>query len=243
MDLQQGGGLAQGLIRLQVLSHAGRHPGADWRASLLQRLRGCVIRPPSAVQAAGPCMLQPLQGSWPLRPLAAHPCTTLQMRACIGDLHCWRSCALSPGLASVTPTNQLRYSCQEGRTSGCHAGQRAPEAGKGLRLALGQLIGPVGALKDAGREHVRVPALVYGAQEVYRDVHSQQLPLLFKALQILVKGLPAHLRQSWKVFRLVSESMSILHLVVVRHYKEGLQVTATTLQADRNFLICQVFTQ
>ena len=79
---------------------------------------------------------------------------------------------------------------------GWHVWQRAPEAGKGLCFALGQLVGPVGALKDASCEHVWIPALVYRAQEVYRDVHCQQLPLLFKALQILVKGLPARLRQS-----------------------------------------------
>ena len=110
VDLQQGSGLAQGLIRLQVLSHAGCHP-ADWRASALQRLRGCVVRAPSAVQAAGPCMLQPPQGSWPLRLSAAHPCMTVKMRACIGNLHSWRLHALSLGMALATPINGLRHQC------------------------------------------------------------------------------------------------------------------------------------
>ena len=81
-------------------------------------------------------------------------------------------------------------------TSQWHVWQRAPEAGEGLRLALGELVGPIGALEYVSREHVWAPPFVYGAQEVDRDVHRQQLPLLFKALQILVEALPAHSRQS-----------------------------------------------
>ena len=48
MHLQQGSGLAQGLICLQVLSYGGCHP-ADCCASPLQMLQGSVIRPPFAV--------------------------------------------------------------------------------------------------------------------------------------------------------------------------------------------------
>ena len=110
MDLQQGSGLAQGLVRLQVLPHAGRHP-AVCRALPLQRLRGCAIRAPSAAQAAGPCMLQPWQGSWPLRLSAAHPCMTVKMRARFRDLHSWRPHALSLDLALATPISGLRHQC------------------------------------------------------------------------------------------------------------------------------------
>jgi hypothetical protein len=75
-----------------------------------------------------------------------------------------------------------------------------PEACKSLGFALGQLVGPVGALKDLSSEHVWVPSLVYCAQQVHRDINHQQLPLLFKGLQVLVQGFPAckcHCMRAW----------------------------------------------